>query len=161
MNKKNLPQEAKKFKYPFTKAMIALAVGVILLCLVGIILSVYRLTLTGIQDFSDVLKSPFLIAICVFCIVIVVALLIKSQYLIVGTDYVVQFGLIKSKYPIQDITSLALDSDSQKLTVFVGEQFSVLTLSSAWSHDFIAALRTVKPEIDFTFTLAESKDEKK
>lgn len=143
--------------------MIALAIGVILLCLVGIGLSIYRLSVTGIQGFSDVLKSPFLIAICVFCIVIVVALLIKSQYVVTKTEYISQFGFIKSRFPIKDVTAIELDSDTQKVTVYFGEQYSVLSLPPVWVHDFIATLREIKPEIDFTFTLAqkENKDEKK
>ena len=137
--------------------MIALAITVILLCLVGIVISVYRLIkFGGVDGFTDALKSPLLIAICLFCIVTVIALLVKSQYIVDETHYTTQFGFIISRFPIKDITALVLDMDTKKLTVYIGEQFSVLSLSPAWNDEFIAALRAVKPEIDFSFTLAET-----
>ncbi len=135
--------------------MLGLAIGVLVLCLAGIGVSVYRLITFGVHGFTEALQSPFLIAVCVFCIVLVISILMKSQYAVDDTHYFVQFGLIKSKFPIKDITSLELNRDAKKLTVFVGEQFSVLTLNEKWQDEFIAALREVKPEIEFTFTLSE------
>ncbi len=140
--------------------MILLAIAVILLCGVGIGISVYRLITFGVHDFTDTLQSPFLIAVCIFCIALVVAILIKSQYAVTPTHYIVQFGFIKSKFLIKEITSLELNTTTNKLTVFVGEQFSVLSLNEKWRDEFITAIREVKPEISFTFTLAENIEEK-
>ncbi len=156
MDNKQQPTKAKYFQYQFTKTMIILAIAVILLCVAGIAVSAYRLITFGIRDFLDVLQSPLLIGVCVFCIVLVVAILVKSQYVVDGTYYVTQFGFIKSKFQIKDITALELDTDTKKLTVRVGENFSVLSLDERWQDEFIAALREVNPDIDFTFTLAES-----
>ncbi len=125
------------------------------MCAVGIGLSVYRIITFGIHGFTDTLQSPFLIAICLFCIALVMAILIKSQYVVNDTHYIVQYGFIKSKFAIKDITSLELNTTTKKLTIFVGEQYSVLTLNEKWQDEFIAAVRAVKPEIDFTFTLAD------
>ena len=155
MDKNTQPKQAKYFKYTFTKTIIALIIAVIALCLAGIALSIYRITRFGIAHWSDALKSPLLIAICIFCIVTVVGMLIKSQYIIDERYYTTQFGFIKSKFPIKDITKLELNTDNHKLTIFVGEEFSVLSLSPAWNDDFIAALRQVNPDIEFSFTLAE------
>ncbi len=155
MEKKKEPKKAKYFQYQFTKTMIFLALGVLLLCAVGIGISVYRLITFGIHSFTDTLQSPFLIAVCLFCIVLVLGILIKSQYVIDDTHYTLQFGFIKSKFLIRDVTALELNTDAKKLTVFVGEQFSVLSLNEKWQDEFITALREVKPEIQFTFTLTE------
>ncbi len=161
MNKKMEKKTAKYFAYKFTTAMILLAIAILLLCGAGIAVSIYRITLTGIHEFSDVLQSPLLIAICLLCIVIVVAMLIKSQYIIDDTYYTTQFGFIKSKYKIKDVTSLVLNTDTKKLTVYFGNEFTVLSLSPTWQDEFIAAIREVKPDIDFSFTLAEKKDDEK
>ncbi len=161
MDKKEQPSTVKKFKYQFTKTMYVLAVCVILLCAVGIAISVYRIVKFGLDGFSDFLQSPLLIVICLFCIVLVISLLVKSQYVIDDTHYTTQFGFIKSKYPIKDITALQLDTDTKKLTVFIGEEFSVLSLNEKWQNEFIAAMRAVNPSIDFSFTLAETNGAKK
>ncbi len=156
MDKNNQPQTDKVFKYQLSKTMIFLAIAVILLCGVGIGISVYRIMTFGIHGFTDTLQSPFLIAVCVFCIALVVSILIRSQYCVTDTHYVVQFGFVKSKFLIKEITSLELNTTTHKLTVFVGENYSVLSLNEKWQDEFIAALRAVKPEIGFTFTLADN-----
>ncbi len=151
MKKQEPPKSAKTFRYQFTKTMLLLAILVLVLCLAGIAVSVYRLSKYGVREFLDALQSPFLIAVCVLCIVVVSAMLIKSQYVIDDTHYTTQFGFIKSKYPIKDITALELNTQTRKLTVRVGEEFSVLSLNERWQDEFIAALREVKPDIEFTF----------
>ncbi len=160
MKEQKTPSSAKYFKYQFTKTLISLAIAVIALCLAGIGVSVYRIVLFGIREFTDALQSPFLIAVCAFCIVLMISILAKSQYVIDENHYTVQFGFIKSKFAIKDITALVFDSDAKKLSIYIGEEFSVLSLAPAWQDEFIAALRAVKPEIDFSFTLAEKTEEK-
>ncbi len=160
MKKQNTPTKAKYFKYQFTKTMIVLAIAVLLLSLAGIGVSVYRIVAFGINDFSDALQSPFLIAICLLCIVIMISILVKSQYIIDDSYYIVQFGIIKSKFAIKDITSIVLNADTRKLTIYIGEEFSVLSLAISNHDEFIAALREANPNVDFSFTLAEGKEEK-
>ena len=155
MDKNMQPKKAKFFKYRFTKTLVALIFLVLALCIAGIAVSIYRITKFGIVEWMDALKSPLLIAVCLFCIATVLGILIKSQYIIDETHYTTQFGFIKSKFPIKDITKLEINMDTHKLTVFIGEEFSVLSLSPAWNDEFIAALREVNPDMEFTFTLAE------
>ena len=75
-----------------------------------------------------------------------------------GTHYTTQFGFIKSSFLIADITAIVLDSDTKKLTVYVGEEFTVLSLNEAWNEEFVRALLDANPEIEYSFTLAENKD---
>ncbi|MBO5736819.1 MAG: hypothetical protein J6S04_03315 [Clostridia bacterium] len=161
MKKQNAPHEAKNFKFRFTPLMITLAVAVILLFIAGIAISVWRITQQGVHEFNDVLKSPLLIAICLFGMVVVIATLIRSQYVITQDCFVVQFGIIKSKFSVADFTSILLDTDSKKLTVYMGEEFFVVTTNPEWNNDFVQALREVKPDIEFSFTLTEAPSDKK
>lgn len=158
MDNKKEPKKAKYFKYEFTKTLIALIFVVLALCAAGIAVSIYRLYRFGITGWMDALKSPLLIAVCIFCIATILGVLFKSQYIIDETHYTTQFGFIKSKFPIKDITKLELNSDTHKLTVFIGEEFSLLSLSPIWNNEFIAALREVNPDMEFTFTLAEKSE---
>ena len=73
----------------------------------------------------------------------------------------VQFGIIKSKFSVADFTSILLDTDSKKLTVYMGEEFFVVTTNPEWNNDFVQALREVKPDIEFSFTLTEAPSDKK
>ena len=161
MKKQSAPQEAKTFKFSFTPLMLVLSIVVILLCVAVAVLSAWRITQQGINGFNDALKSPLLIAICIFGIVVVVAMLAKSQYIITKDNLIVQFGIIKSKFPVANFTSALLDTDSKKLTVYMGEEFFVVTTNPEWNNDFVQALREVKPEIEFSFTLTDGKPDKK
>lgn len=147
----------KTFKYHFTPVMTVLAVAVLCLCGLGITLSVYRLVQNPPYGFSDFLKSPLLIAISAFCIVVVSGILAKSQYVVTSEYYILQFGFIKNKYPVKEITSLELDSDTQKMTVYMGENFLVLSLCATDNDAFVNAIREVNPNVEFSFTLTTPK----
>lgn len=159
MEKKE-PQTVKRFKIKFSPAIICLCVAILVLCGVGIGVSVWRIARFGIKGFNDVIKYPFLIAVCVFCIVIVIGILIRSQYVVAGENFITQFGIIKTKFSIKDMTSLLLDRDLYKLSIYSGEQFSVISVSPAWNEELVRALLAVNPNIDYGFTLSEAPKDK-
>ena len=158
---KNVDKKNDKqiFKITFSKSIYLLCVAVYLLCIAGIALSVWRIIKFGVHGFNDIIKYPFLIAVCLLCIVLVTAILIRSQYVVDKQYLITQYGLIKSKFAIKDITAVTLDSDSQKLTVNFGEPYTMISVSPAWNEQFVRALLAVNPNIDYSFTYSENKDE--
>lgn len=140
--------------------IICLCIAILLLCGVGIGVSVWRIVRFGIKGFTDVIKYPFLIAVCIFCIVIVIGILIRSQYIVDGENFITQFGLIKSKFAIREITSVLLDRDLKKLSIYFGEQYSVISVSHEWNEELVRALLAVNPNIDYGFTLSDSPQDK-
>ena len=159
MDKKNNTSNQKLFPYRLTPVLITLCVLVLLLSCAGIAVSVYRLILRGSLDFKigEMLKSPFLICVCLFCILLIVSLLIKSQYILTEKELITQFGFIKSKFELKKITSISLDRNTHKLSVYFGEEFIVLTLMEIWQDDFVSELIKLNPDIDFTYTITENK----
>ncbi len=154
--------QAKTFKITFTKTILLLAIAILVICVVGIGVSVYRIIEYGINGFTDVLKYPFLIGVCVFCIVLVIAIFVKSQYIVDDQYFTSQYGFIKSKLLLKDVTSVVLDTDTYKLTVYMGEEYCVLSLAKEWNEEFVRALLAANPKIDYSFTFAETdgKDKK-
>lgn len=150
----------KIFKYRLTPIMLTLAIAILALCGAGIAVSIYRLINSVPQDFSDYLKSPLLIAISLFCIAVVIGILIKSQYVVTDEFYILQFGFIKSKYLIQDITSLELDSDTQKMTVNLKDGYTVLSLTADENDQFVKAIQAINPSVEFSFTMTDGKPKK-
>ncbi len=155
MKNKNAPKSAEYFKIQFTKPIIAVCIAIYVLCAAGIGLSVWRIVSEGLYEFTDYIKSPFLIAVCLFCIVLVTAILCKSQYIVTNESFITQYGFVKSKFAIKSITSVLLDSDAKKLTVYFGEEYMVLSLCPEWNEKFVRALLAGNPNIDYGFTLAE------
>lgn len=158
---KNQTPTREVFKIKFSKVIILLCVAIFALCGVGIGLSVWRIIRYGVNGFGDALKSPFLIAVCAFCIVLVVCVLIKSQYVVDERYFITQFGFIKSKFEIKEITSLLLDAQLKKLTIYFGEQFTVISVSPDWNERFVRALLAVNPDIEYSFTFSDPPENKK
>ena len=130
MKNQSSPNTAKTYKIQFTNLIICLAIAVLLFCATGIVFSIYRIATLGITNMNDVLKYPFLILVSLFCIALVIGILVKSQYIIDETYLISQFGFIKSKFEIKKITSMLLNMDTKKLTVYYGEEFFVLSLQT-------------------------------
>ena len=156
INDKNNVQP-KCFAYKFTPVMLMLIVGVLLLCSAGIGVSVWRIIEFGVKTFNDVIKYPFLIGVCLFCIVFVVCVFIRSQYVVSGEKLTTQFGFVKSSYDIKKMTAMVFDRDTNKLTVNFGEEFIVLSVNPEWNEPFTRAILDANDAIDYSFTLTEIK----
>ena len=164
--KKSTDQKNKiLFPLKLSKVMIALCIVCIALCLAGIAVTIFRIVNNnGINGVMDVLKYPLLILICLFCIALVLSILIRSQYAVDDKNLTTQFGFIKSTYPIKDFTSLTVDSQQQKLTVYQGENFFVLSVKETWLNDMVHAILQSKPSLEVSYTLTENlppKEDKK
>lgn len=151
MKNQSSPNTAKTYKIQFTNLIICLAIAVLLFCAAGIVFSIYRIATLGITNMNDVLKYPFLILVSLFCIALVIGILVKSQYIIDETYLISQFGFIKSKFEIKKITSMLLNMDTKKLTVYYGEEFFVLSLQKDWTEVFARDLLDVNPAIEYSF----------
>ncbi len=155
MKNVSLPKDSKIYKIQFTKTIIALAIAVLIFCCAGIGFSIYQISLRGINGLREILKYPFLILVCIFCIVIVISILMKSQYLIDERYLTSQFGFIKSKYDIKNITSIVLDTDKNKLTIHCQEEFFIISVNKEWNEAFVRDLLAVNPNIDYSFTFSD------
>lgn len=153
MKQKNENKEL--FKITFTPLIYILCAAIYLLCAAGAGISVWRIIRFGIHGFNDILKYPFLIAVCLFCIVLITCILIRSLYVIEGEYFYTQFGFIKSKFAIKEITSMLLNRETQKMTLYFGEQFLVISVKSEWLERFVRAMLAVNPDIDYGFVLGE------
>lgn len=144
-------ENKKTFPIKFPLVVILLGIAVILLCIASVVVSVLQIYKLGINGFSDALKYPFLIAISLFGIALMISMFIKSEYAVTDTLFISQFGFIKSKTEIKDITSIVLNTDTQKLTIYFGEEFTVLSFTKDWNEEFVSALLEIKPEISYSF----------
>ena len=158
MKKKNTDKQIEYFPIQFSKTIIWLGVAAILFCLVGIVVSGWRILSFGLPEFMDWLTSPFLIAICAFGIVVIISIFTKSQLYIEGTILYSQYGIIKSSFNIMEITSIIQDTDEKKLTVYFGESFMNITTSPVWFEKFVRALLDVNSDIKYSFTLTDKAD---
>lgn len=161
MKATNPPNQTKTFPLRLGKLILILCGVCLALCAAGIAVTVVRIVENeGIHNLEDVLKFPLLIAVCLLCALLVVSLLIRSRYLIDDKFLTVQFGLIKTKYSLADLTALVVNQQNNKITFYQGEAFFVLSVQSAWSHEFVHAILEKKENLDVSYTLTDNKPPK-
>lgn len=160
MKKQSTGKSPQIFKIKLSTTMLLLCVAVFILCATGVGLSVWRIRKFGVNGFNDVIKYPFLIAVCLFCVVLMIALLIKSQYMVDDTFVYTQYGFIKSRFTITDVTAIVYNTNNKKLTVNFGEEYTILSVDPTWQEQFVRAMLDVKPEIDYSFTLTQAPNKK-
>ena len=53
---------------------------------------------------------------------------------------------------------MTLNTDENKLTIYSGEQYMIISVSPTWVHEFTKALLDINPKIEYTFTLTDKAD---
>lgn len=166
-NKNTKPQPEKPVcrTFPMKKslAITLLSAGALVLSVAGIILSAYRLLKSGLHSFYECLQYPFLIAVCLFAIVVVAAVLIKCEYRVSGTELILCHGFLKTHISLSQITEAVSDTDTDKIYLTLTDTEGKLVLST--THDrresLVRALLDGNPAIDYGFTMREKNDEEK
>ena len=155
----------KRYPFHFSALMIALFLLIIALCAAGFGLTTWRF-LDFLQNDADSvygwIQYLILYFVSVLLAVLIIAMLIRSQYIIDEKRLILQFGFIKTKYEIKSIYSIHLFKGSNKLTVYFDDfktKYTVIVVKDVWYQDFIQTLTERKPSIGFSFTTAEEEDD--
>lgn len=160
MKRTDTQKNGKVFPFRHNTLSVVFCIFALLLCAIGAGLSVYRIVSEGVEEFSDVLQSPFLIAICLFCAAVIISILVKSEFVVTNEALVTRFGFIKSTLPLATVSKMEHDRTTHKLTVYCGEEFTVFTLKPEWADELVHEICTANPNIEFLFTMTENKPPK-
>lgn len=154
----------KTFKYQFTKFMTVAIYAGIALAVAAAGVNTYFVIAEGISSAASpvypILQYSLMYLVAALLLIILISLLVSSYYSIDGSTLKTSFGIIKSKYDIKKITSVVLDRNTNKLTVHFDENvFFVIVVKEVWYEEFIDALLTANPEIEYTINSKENKPE--
>lgn len=162
---KNAHPPVVKFPFKFSPLMIAVLSLLLALCAAGFALTTWW--------FLDFLKGPvgsayewmkfiLLYLVSGLLSVLVVAMLIRSQYLITDTRLTLQFGFIKSSFELKRIRSVRLFRGSRRLAVYFDDfktKFTVIVVKESWYEAFVKELLARNESIEFDFTTAEEEEQ--
>ena len=168
MEERKEPATAVRYKFKFSPLLIGL-------CAVGLVLCATCLALTTWQlvDFVssgdmgsiyDWIKYALLYLVSILLAVIIIAMLIRSQYVVTDRELIMQFGVIKQKYELKKIYSVHLFRGSGKLAVYFDDlktNYMVIVVKEDWYTDFVRELTDRNPHIAFSFSTAEEEEEVK
>ncbi len=110
------------------------------------------------------IKYVLLYFVSVFLAVLLIAMLIRSRYILTEKRLITQFGIIFSKYEIKKIRSVCLVSGTKKLNVYFDDfknRFITIVVKEEWYDDFIKTLTSINEKIEFDFTDPENNEGKK
>lgn len=161
--------KATKYSFPFhfTPMMLAVLILLLLLCAGGFGLTLWQFLGFLKGDLSSVwewMKYLLMFLVCGLLFVLVVAMLIRSQYVIDDRELILQFGFIKTRYELKKIYSVRHFMGSGKLAVYFDDmknQYAIIVVKESWFDAFVKALREKNENIEFDFTSAEEEDELK
>ena len=160
MEKQDNKNKGKVYPFRHNTVSIIFCIFALLLCAIGAGLSVHRILTTEVWDLTQALQSPFLIAVCIFCAVIVISVMAKSEYIVNETELITRFGFIKSTLLLSTVTAIEHDRVEHKLTLFCGENYTIFTLKQAWEDDLVHEICKANPDASFSFTMTENKPPK-
>lgn len=160
-----LPNE--KFKYRFSAAFIAVFCVGLLLSAAGFGINTWHFTgFIQSGDLSSVyewLKYILLYLASGFLAVLIVSMLIRSEYVVTDKELVTKFGFIRSRYEIKKINSVCLMRPDNKLTVYFDDfktKYIVVAVRDVWYDEFMKALLARNDKIECSIS-GEEKPPKK
>lgn len=155
----------KKYPFRFSAAMLALFVAALALCAVGFGLTTWRF-LRFLGDGADSvytwIQYVILYFVSVALAVLIIAMLIRSQYVVTEKQLILQFGFIRTRYELKSIYSVHLFQGANKLAVYFDDfktKYTVIVVKEIWYDDFIRTLTERRPSIGFSFSSAEEEEE--
>lgn len=153
----------KIFKYKFTKLTISLIYIGIVLCLVGIGINIYSVSTSNIDEAAKIIypiiQYALLFLIPAVLLVLLISLILSSHYSIDGKTLKTSFGLIKSKYDIQNIQTVMLDRTSNKLFVYLTNNVLLtIVVKEELYEEFIDTLCKINPQIEYSIRSKDDTD---
>ncbi len=95
--------------------------------------------------------------VSVLLTVILISLLVSSYYAVGDKTLKTSFGIIKSKFDTDNIESIILDRETNKLAVhFKDSSFIMVVVKSEWYEDFITEILKCNPKIEYSIKSKEN-----
>lgn len=155
----------KKFPFRFSPLILAVLLVGLALCAAGFGLTTWQFLgfLDGgnLSSVYEWLKYILLYFVSLFLALVIVAMLIKSQYLITEKQLILQFGIIRSKYDLKKIYSIQHFRGSDRLTVYFDDfksKYMIIVVKNSWYDDFVKTLLERNEKIAFDFVTAEEEN---
>lgn len=152
----------KQYKFQFS-VLIYVMFGIgLALAGAGIGLTVWRIITQGADGVYQWLQHILILLMSGLLTVIIISMLIKSQYILYDDNFVLQFGLIRTKYELKKIYSVHLFKGAGKLAVYFDDfktKYVMVVVKESWYDDFVKTLLELNPNIGFSFSTAEEEEE--
>ena len=140
----------KSFKFRYSIAVWILLGLLIALSVAGLIWNIYNVIAFWGNDWLKVATFTAICALALVLIVFGVSVSVYGRYVVKGGTLISYFGLLKTKYDIEDIVEITHFKKSNKLVTYFNDQtFTVIVIDQNEYTDFVMAIREVNPKITY------------
>ncbi len=145
----------KKFKYTFSKLIIALFIVGMAIAVASIVSNVINMVnhYKGNYEFTgyDWFLLILIVALSVFFIVIAISCLISSNYVIKDKKIVLSWGFIKNVIDLNEIKEMKYYPQKNRLElIFTDDSFFVVSTLNSWAYEFIDLIKEQAPKITYS-----------
>lgn len=144
----------KIFKFRYSKLTTAFIYIGLALAVAAFGVTVYNVIKDDIlltNNVYAIIGHSIMLLISVLLFVILISLIISSYYSVGNNILKTSFGIIKSKFHLENIKRIVLDRQTNKLAVhFVDESFIMIVVKPEWHDEFISELLKNNPKIEYT-----------
>ena len=145
----------KKFNYKFTATTIILAIIGIILAISCIVLNLDRmlkLLKSDVASMTNYFSVILSIVIGIVAFVIITSFLLVSNYKVTDTHFIVSWGIVKTKYPVEKITRITFFRVSGKLVVFFDDQtgFINVCINQSEYDDLVDSIKSVNKKVFYS-----------
>lgn len=142
----------KKYKHTYSNLIIALFILGIIIAVACIALNLYRFVLkirgeyeiTGYDWFMLIL----VILLSILFIVIAVSCFISSNYKVEGKTLILNWGIIKNKLDLLEVTKINYYPDKNRLElIFTDESYFYIATKKEWVEDLVTDIKSGNSKI--------------
>lgn len=156
-----MKNKVKSFKFQFSLPIQLLFVLALLLSAAGIGLTIWRIVAQGENSVYVWMQHAILLLVSALMAILVIAMLLKSEYTLTNEQLILSFGLIRSKYDLKKIYSVHLFRGAKKLAVYFDDyktNYIIIYVKESWYDEFIKTLVSLNPKIGFSFSSPEEEE---
>ena len=158
------PGTRYRFRFsPLTRAVLAAGLA---LCIAAIALTTWQfadfLRSGELSSLLEWLKFALLYCVSGALCVIIVAMFVRSEYILTNESLTLAFGFIRSKYPLRTIYSVHLFKGANKLVVYFEDaksKYMAIVIKDTLYEAFVKDLLSRSERIAFSFSTAEEEEE--
>ena len=138
----------KRFNFKYSLMVWLLLSVVVLFSIGGLVWNAYALVEYWSINILKSVSSIVLILLCLLLAVLSLSIMIYGKYVIKGKNLYACFGLVKTKYEIEEIVEITHFKKSNKLVAYFNDQkYTVIVIAPIDYEEFILGVRKINPKI--------------
>ncbi len=160
------PRPVKRYRYRFSPVIFGALLLGLALCLGGFGLTTWFFAdfLSGgnLSNVFEWLQYGLLYLASVGIGLFIVAVLLRSEYVLTDRTLIVRLGFLRSRTPLENIVSVHLFRGANKLVVYfdsIRTNYLVIVIKESLYNDFIHELTARNEKIGFSFSTPEEEEE--